>query len=279
MKYIVPLFDGFLYDGTIKEFCCGCKYIIKSYNNACLIFDKQLNFQSLLDLTKPNENLLCVPINADMYCFLFRSPKGCGDIADISFKGKHFLVSLIKGIKITESGNVVCDLDVDNVEYSQYEEMGNMMLVYFKGIRNYIIVLKDSVVEFCGYIDEFNIKEDERYFLERQYDSINHGRVCHISKGSCEKYLVYLDDNALNIKEEFVATVFLDCVKVKNFGYARQLTNIDFDEDAAFSFFPEFDFFYPITSKKVVLINKNALAGIFEFDIKDCKIDNIIQIN
>ena len=141
-----------------------------------------------------------------------------------------------------------------------------------------MVAIKETEVEYVGYIDECNIKDDEKYFMEKQCDSLNHGKVFHVAKGVCENYLVYLDDNELCLKDEFLPIVFLDCVKVKNFNYARKLTSLTFKDNSAFSFFPEYDFFYPLSKNRVVLINKNTLAGICEFEIKFSKIENIIML-
>jgi hypothetical protein len=95
-----------------------------------------------------------------------------------------------------------------------------------------------------------------------------------------EEYLVYLDDEKLNLKEEFVSFVFLDCVKAKNFKYANELLcdNLKLENEKEIEkFFPEFDYFYPAQKNSFILINKNTLAGIFEFNIHNNLILNIIR--
>jgi len=279
MKYIVPLFDGVIYGEKPQHFLRGCKYLVKDVGNMELIINKKSNACSVLDFNNSNDNVLKVKCGEDLFYFLFNTNYRCGEVVEVNFKNKRFIISTSGRLKITENGVWVCDLNVDNVCYSHFEVFENVLILYFSGERDFVVAIKETELEYSGYIDECNIKVDEKYFLEKQYDSLNHGRVFHVAKGVCEKYLVYLDDNELCLKDEFLPVVFLDCVKVKNFGYARGLTNLKFKDDIAFSFFPEYDFFYPASQNKVILINKNTLAGIFEFEIKNSKIENIIQLD
>lgn len=276
MKFIVPLFDGVLYGESHQHFLSGCKYETKNTDKAGFIFDENFNFHSILDFNNLNQNI--VPVRCEQDCFYFLLPinRLCGEVVEVNFKSWRFLISLTGGIKITENGKWICDLNVDKVKYSHFEEIDNILILYFWGERRFVVAIKEAELEYFGYIDECNIKENEKYFLEKQHDSLNHGKVLHVAKGVCEKYLVYLDDNEMCLKDEFLPIVFLDCVKVKNFKYAKSLTNLNFEDDGAFSFFPEYDFFYPVSKSKVILLNKNTLAGICEFEIKNSKIENIV---
>ena len=278
MKYVVPLFDGVLCGETQQQFFCGCKYLVKNVEKPGLLFDSKFNFCSVLDFNNLNENVLYVSCGEDVFYFLMQSSRLCGEVVEMNFKNKRYLISMCGGIKITQQGKWICDLNVDNLKYSHYEEIENILILYFSGERRFVVAIKEAELEYFGYIDECNIKDDEKYFLEKQHDSLNHGKVFHVAKGVCEKYLVYLDDNELCLKDEFLPIVFLDCVKVKNLNYARALTNLDFKDNSAFSFFPEYDFFYPVSKSKVILLNKNTLAGICEFEIKNSKIENIVML-
>ena len=279
MKYIISMFDGFLIGDNIQKLFCGCKYIIKDANTGGMLFNDNLACCGYLDLNNPKGNILKVDVALDTYFFLLPTRKVCGDIVEINYKEKRFLISLVDGLKITESGRGICWENVDNLKYSYYEEVGNVLLIYFEGIRNFLVAIKNGELEFSGFIDECNVKDDEKYFMTKLYDSLNHGRVFHIGKNVCEKYLVYLDENELLLKDEFLPFVFLDCVMAKNYNYAKNLTNLDLTNEQAFSFFPPFDFFYPVTANCIVLLNKNTLAGIYSFEIKNSKIENIIPLN
>ena len=91
------------------------------------------------------------------------------------------------------------------------------------------------------------------------------------------RYAFYLDDEEMNLKQSFVSLVFLDCVKAKNFSYCNRLLSEELkmkNVENIKEFFEAFDWFYPINEKTVVLINKNTLAGIYEFECKDNLIFN-----
>ena len=44
------------------------------------------------------------------------------------------------------------------------------------------------------------------------------------------------------------------------------------DENSVKEFFPEFDYYYPITNEEFILIKKNTLAGIYKFEIQNKEI-------
>ena len=115
----------------------------------------------------------------------------------------------------------------------------------------------------------------------KKTDSLNHGEVVRVEHNKYEKYLVYLDNEDLCLKDEFIPMVFLDCVLAKNLKYCNDLLDINLkmeNETQIEKFFPTFTKFVPISSKEIILINKNTLAGIFEFSIKDSRINNIILL-
>ena len=133
---------------------------------------------------------------------------------------------------------------------------------------------------FSSYYDEVNIDSDERFFMCRLFDSLNHGMVCRIKEGMVEKYCVYLDDEDLLLKPCFVPIVFLDCVLASNFSYCNNLLcdKLKIKEKQQIkNFFPTFDFVYPIDETTVILANKNTLAGIYEFEVENSLIKNIKQ--
>ena len=93
---------------------------------------------------------------------------------------------------------------------------------------------------------------------------------------------MYLDEHELRLKSSFVPHVFLDCVLAKNFKYCNELLDEKIKqgkpEDIGF-FFPEFNLFYSINEITFVLINKNALAGIYKFEVNNNCITNILQVS
>ncbi len=197
------------------------------------------------------------------------------------FKNYEIEVQISNKFFVSINSELKCEKNVENLTYSHYEILGELCLIYFNGQRNFLVVIKDLDVVFASYYDECNEHESEKYFMVRQNDSLNHGRVCHIKDKEFSTYLVYLDEEELNLKSDFVPFVFLDCILAENFKYCNQLLKEEVRVEIAEmikSFFPEFDYFYPIKEKTFVLINKNTLAGIFEFSVIDNQISNITNL-
>jgi hypothetical protein len=167
---------------------------------------------------------------------------------------------------------------VENLIYSHFEIKNDMCFIYFSGKRSFVTVIKEDEICFSNYYDECNISEDEMLFMCKLNDTLNHGLVFKIKGKETEKYLVYLDNEELNLKSEFLPFVFLDCLMAENYKYCKNLLceemQID-NEKKTKNFFNSFDFYYPINNHKFILINKNTLAGIYDFEIENNKISNI----
>ncbi len=259
----------------------GVKYkITPEKENLNLVVSYDCGIPFVFDLNMTSENVLCFKHNFDSYYFLFNENRNELFQTKISFKNKEIFVSLSKFLMITIDGVLICEEYVENLKFSHYEIFQDLCLIYFVGKRNYVVALDDKQVCFCSYYDECNVSENEKYFMCRLYDSLNHGKVFHIKEKEHFSYLVYLDDQDMNLKKEFVAQVFLDCVKAGNFKYCNNLLcdNLKLKNvDEIKTFFPQFDFYYPLEENVVALANKNTLAGIFEFEIENNKIFNIAQ--
>ena len=167
MKYFVPLFDGVIYGEKPQQFFRGCKYLIKDASKAEIIFNTKNNSCSVLNFNSLNENVLKVQSGADDFYFLFETNRSCGEVVEVDFKNRRFIISLLGGIKITENGQWICDINVDKVKFSHYEEIENLLILYFTGVREFVVVIKETEVEYFGYIDECNITDNEKYFLEK----------------------------------------------------------------------------------------------------------------
>ena len=50
------------------------------------------------------------------------------------------------------------------------------------------------------------------------------------------------------------------------------------NKDDIKKFFPEFDWFYPLSEKKFLLAKKNTLAGIYVFEVENNEIINITNL-
>jgi hypothetical protein len=190
------------------------------------------------------------------------------------------LIELSFYLKILLEGKTLFCERIADVEFSDFEIDGNFCYIYFSGKRNFVVIIKNEELCFAGFCDECNLKNEEKYFLTRLNDSLNHGRVCHIEKGDAKTYLVYLDDEDMNLKDEFVCAVFLDCLMAGNYKYCNHLLSdtikMKKDEEVK-EFFLNFDFYYLIEKNKAILLNKKTLAGIFEFCVDNNQITNITQ--
>lgn len=279
MNYLIPLFDCVLFSGKFFELHANAKYQIElEKDEKVLVFSNDQSFQYLLDFNNSNENLLVVKHKFDLFYFLFKKNTQSSFLTSLSFNGKIINVSMFDKLMITIDGMIICEESVDNLTYSHCEIEKDYCYIYFSGKRDYMVVIKNNECVFSSYYDEVNIIGDEKFFMCKLFDSLNHGRVWHIKGKEVSNYLVYLDDEDLNLKSCFLPIVFLDCVLANNFSYCNNLLCDELkmqDKEQVKQFFPEFDFVYPINETNVVLANKNTLAGIYEFEIENCLIKNI----
>ncbi len=274
------MFDCYIFNGDLTRLIKGAKYRLVEKGNKCgIVFGKNKHIPFVLDLTNHSENLLRVDYNIDSYYFIFPNKFDNHFSTRIQHKTDTIEISLSTRLIIAINGELISEQNVENLTYSHFETFNNFCIVYFKGERNFVVVIKNKEVVFSSYYDEVNVEKNERFFMCRLYDFLNHGRVCRISENECEEYTAYLDEKELDLQEEFIPFVFLDCLKAENFKYCNTLLSeeIKFDkENDIKKFFPEFNYFYPISKYEFILIKKNTLAGIFKFNIENNKINNII---
>ena len=156
------------------------------------------------------------------------------------------------------------------------------MQLFFNGDRNFFIIIEDTKLLYSSYYDEFNNKKEEKWFMCKLHDGLNHGRVFQIGEGKVNSYTVYLDDFNLNLKERFVSHVFLDCIIAKNYAYCNYLLQEDIRLKNLQDFekyFNDFDYFIELEEHSFALIKKNALVGIYKFEVKGNYISNIIHLS
>ncbi len=278
MKYLISTFNCDIYNESIINVKAFVKYKIHDFKKA-IVFPEKNSYPFVIEDGKSCENFLIVRIGLDTYNFLFSKRNQDVFVTQFNFKSKIVSISLSNKIFIAIDGVLICEKTVETLNFSHYEIIGNICLIYFEGVRNFIVVIEKEELKFAEYCDECNTSGQEKYFMCRLYDSLNHGTVCHIKENSVETYLVYLDDESLNLKQEFIPFVFLDCIKSKNYLYANSLLSEDLKlEDAKniSNFVPEFEWFYPAGENEFILIKKNTLAGILTFDI-DKVIVNIVS--
>lgn len=219
--------------------------------------------------------------NQNFYLFL-NFKKVCNSaFHSFKFKGKEINLSLSQNLVVSVGSEVVLNAPNNNLEFSHFEEFGGFGILYFLGERNFVVVLKGGELFFSGFCDEVNRAEKEIYFLTHLHDILNHGKVCHLGEEKPENYLVYLDENSLNLKPEFLPATFLDCVMAQNFKYANALLSENLKQQNANdvgAFFAEFDGYFCLSSTEIITTKKRAIVSAFKFEIENNKIANIIEI-
>lgn len=282
MNYLISSFDCLLAGEVVNKIDAGVKYkILNTENDFATIYAEHM-IPYLFQLNAENEHYFKVDLKFDNYYILCPNYM-CGCCNNIvKFKNREYVVSLSSLLHISCNENIICEKQVHNIKFSHYETLKDFLILYFSGARPFVVVIKNDDLCFADYYDELNNLEEEKYFMCKLKDSLNHGRVCHLKGDECSTYLVYLDDSEMLLKDEFVACVFLDCVLAKNFKYCNLLLDDSLkmeNEKEISKFFPEFDWFCCVEQNVCILKNKNTLAGIFEFEINNNKIFNIKLLN
>lgn len=278
MKYLIPLFDCYMFNGEFVKLKANVKYkLFETENSYCLIISN--NSYYVFDIKNTSEQILEVEFKKNTFYFLLPKNENIVSLNRIKYLSGELTISLSNKLIISFNEEVLYNKDVNNLCYSHSETYNDFCLVFFEGARNFVVIIKDKEVCFASYYDECNKDDNEIYFMCKKMDSLNHGEVAHIADNIFDKYLVYLDNEEMCLKDEFIPMVFLDCVLAKNFKYCNALLSESLrmeNEKQIEEFFPEFTSFFAISSSEFILINKNTLAGIFEFSILDSKINNII---
>lgn len=277
MNYLISKFNCYVCDDEISHVIANVKYKIEDTKKPLIIFSNSI-VPLVFEINTKNENILHIKFKADNYYFLF--PKFIRDFsfAKINYKSKEVFISISSKLEVNIDGEVIFEKEILNIQFSHYEMEGDLCLIYFEGNRNFLLILKEQEVCFANFYDECNIRESEKLFMCKLKDILNQGLVCQIKDKNFSSYLVYLDNEELNLKEDFIGQVFLDCVLAKNFKYCNMLLDDKLkmeDEKIISTFFEDFDFYYPLTKNDFALIKKNTLAGIYNFEILNCKITNI----
>ncbi len=275
MKYLVTRFNAKdIKSGKIlwKDVCFNVKdmdtSILVAENNAVpQVVDLKFNVQKFDYLN-------------DEYYLLFNKSFAPSDYVKIKDKNFDLDIFVSSEINVSSKGEKIFSQSVEDISFSHYEIFEDACLVFFDGKRKFLLAVKNEEVVFADFYDEYNHDENEKLFLKRCEDSLNHGKVFSLKKSGCENYLVYLDDFDLNLKSEFVSLIFMDCLKVGNLKYCNNLLCEDLkrkDEKQVKEFFPDFDDFVVLKENKILLLQKNTPVGAFEFKIKDNQIFNIIH--
>lgn len=278
MKYLIPKFDCKLVGEREFDLYKNVQYKIQNVTSFYLTNQSgELFYINLND----NENVMHINYENNDYYFLFNLKTYVSFSISITFKNEAYILTLNNNVVLTLNGKVLCESNNSNLKFSHFEVNNDFCYLYFLGKRNFVIILKDKKVVFSDYYDECNILENERYYMCKLYDSLNHGKVCCIKGNEVETYLVYLDDFDLNLKDEFVSYIFLDCLLAGNYNYCNKLLATELKlEDATdiINFFEDFDDYYPIGNNTFILHKKNTLSGICKFEVCNKAISNIVGL-
>lgn len=234
-----------------------------------------------IDSSRLKEGLMSFHYRGDDYIFLYPFSSRESVVSLAKCFNKDLLISLSRELVLSYAGNEIFRQEVRPLEYSTCEELGEYCILYFEGERKFAVILKSDVVLMTDYYDEINIDGKERFFMTRLSDEFAHGKVCCIKDGKFDSYLISLDEARMNADRRFVVQAFMDALKVGNYKMCNSILAPDIQQEepsGIASFFPDFDDYYPIREDAVVLIKKNALAGIYEFEIRDSLISNITDL-
>ncbi len=288
MKYLVSKFPCSIVGEKKFEIQADVKYELQDIeDNYYIIFGKDdelpvsVNFKSLFE-DKEIEHIVKIDYKSDKYVILYPKKIFAPSVNILKIQGKDVVLSISNELTISYDSEMLLNAEVGKIKYSHFETRDDYTVIYFDGNRKYVVILKGKEICCADYYDEINISDNELYLMTRQYDSLNHGKVYSIKDKKFDKYLIYLDEEDMNMKSNFSTSVFLDALLAENYNYCNQLLSSDIrpnDASEIKAFFPEFDDFFPLDDCTVALIKKYTLVGIFEFELSENIIQNIVNIS
>ena len=158
------MFDCFLLDDELIHLKANAKYKVVERGTKCgIVFGLKNEIPFVLDLKHQTDNILKVSLDRDDYYFIFPTKFNSFFTTKFLFQGKEVVISLSHKITVTLDGVLICEQNVENLNYSHYEINKNMCFIYFNGDRNFVIILKDESLCFADYYDEFNEHENEKF--------------------------------------------------------------------------------------------------------------------
>lgn len=278
MNYLISKLNCFVLELKLK-IDANAKYKIENLENEFYTFI--VNGKPIyVNFLENSKYITKIDYLGDVFFFLFYENQ-LNAVQTIKCNNSEILISYGDRLKLFIDGVVAVDFENLNFEFSHQENFNAYTILYFEGRRKFFVLLKGREVCAYDFFDEINKGENEIYFMAKLFDSLNHGRVYHIEKGEFSSYLVYLDEFELNLKPEFCVLVFMDCLLAKNYKYCANLLDEKIrpsDEKLIKDFFADFDCFYPLKQNAVALFKKNALAGIYEFEVENLLITNIVCV-
>ena len=277
MNYIISKFQCELYGADRYVLYPNCKYNVTAMDSipyfVCDDHGILHNIQSI--------NMLSFAYGRDQYWILNPLSSGCC-VVTIKFKNSIVNVTLGDRLHIAVDGDALLDTVLCNIEYSHYETRKDCLIIFFRGRRNYVVIIKNTELKIASFYDEINLADGEMIFMCRCYDMLGYGRVFLVNKnGEYDSYLVYLSRREI-MDQRFVSFAMLDGIMMGNTKLANDLLSLDvrLDNDKdIIDFFPDFDDYVCIDEYTYALIKKNTLAGIYQLEFDANKISNIIQLD
>lgn len=283
MNYIIADFDCEILGDGVHKLKANVPYVVNDVCNMPLTCVGEnakfnINLYECLHGFATLKNCTLVNFKMERYLFLFGETHCDVDVRLIEFEKKMILIHLSGKLIVDYADKQIVNMPVTGIKYSHYEIKNGVCFIFFDGDCKFLVALNCDGLLWADYYDEYNVEKDEKIILKHLRDSLNHGKAMSFNLDKTEPFLVYLDDYEMNLKPEFTALVFMDCLKAGNLNYCEKLLGDNFkcDKNALLKFFPEFDNFFPLNALTVVLFKKNALVGICSFEIVEDKIENII---
>lgn len=284
MIYFIPKCDGSFVEEKFHFFAFG-KYKLtdlKDKENLIVIKEqeeiKAINIYQVVYKNCESKHIKKCFVNGDIYLFFDAQSSEENESVVLNIFSHEIRLILGQKIKLYLDNECRCETKNFHLQYSHIEYYGKIALIFFISKRNFIIAIQDKEVIYFDYYDEINMNEKSCSVMTKKFDSLNHGCVLNVEKDKVEKYLVYLDEYEMRLKEEFCSCVFLDCARSENYKYSNQLLveSLRLEQESEIKdFLQDFDDFYPIDRKNVILTKKDVPQDILSFEIVNNNISNI----
>lgn len=274
MNYLISKFPLFSIEN--REIIKKC--VAYSFEDKLVLLDDMSNKTLCVTSNFCSNNIVKQTLRGENYFFVFNYPQNDVCVVEIKVLTHSLYVALSNRIKISSGGKMLLDKFVCGIKYDFYEVVDSRCFIYFTGERRFCVCVENEQIKMADYFDEFRKFKNRRYFLKKQFDMLNHGRVWDFD-AKCEDYLVYLDDYSLNLQESHVLPTFLDCVMAGNFKYANSLLSEEIrleKSDMIKNFFPTFDDYY-LVDNDALLFFEGKFVGHFFFEIVHSSIVNICE--
>lgn len=227
-----------------------------------------------------NAKMLQVAENGNIYNIIFLQNNNVKDVVQTSCENNNYTIVCDGSTKIFLNNQLVGDKCLNSIKFKSVERFLDYDLIKFEGARNAVAIIKGKELQYFDYYDEFNNKDNQKIFMKTIPSMLRYGQVFKMQTKGVEKYLVYLDEFKSNIMEDFVVSVFLECVLVGDVNFYKKILseNLAKGANSIKSFFLDFDDFTCIHKDTAILYKKDTVVGIFKFEINNNFIENISEL-